>query len=104
MVVVINRLTARDAGVAAHIEARFRDRARTVEGQPGFLSFELWRDAANPLVILSVSRWKSKADFEAWTASDAFRKAHARHGEAAPGGPPAMTSEVSVHEVILGGI
>lgn len=102
MVVVVNRLTARDAETARHVEARFRDRMRAVDRRPGFLSFELWRDAGNPLILSSVTRWESRAAFEAWVASDDFREAHARHAatRVVPGAPPAVTSEVTVHEVL----
>lgn len=101
MIVVVNRLTCRDAAVAAHVEARFRDRLKAVDDRPGFLSFELWRDAENPLVLSSVTRWESRAAFDAWTASPEFQAAHAKHAKAHTGkeGEGGLRSEVSVYEV-----
>lgn len=105
MIVVINKLTAKDAETARHVEARFRDRMKAVDGRTGFISFELWKDAENPLVLSSVTRWETRAAFDAWTASDDFRKAHDRHAAAAheakkPGDSPRMTSEVAIHEIV----
>lgn len=104
MIVVINRLTAKDPETARHIEDRFQARMKSVDKRPGFLSFELWKDAENPLVLSSVTRWESRAAFEAWVASDDFKKAHERHAAAReaqrPGEPQRMTSEVMIHEVV----
>ncbi len=107
MIVVINKLTAKDVETARHIEARFRDRMKAVDGRPGFLSFELWKDAENPLVLSSVTRWETREAFDTWTASDDFKKAHDRHAAATrearkPGEAPRMTSEVTIHEIVQG--
>jgi heme-degrading monooxygenase HmoA len=51
---------------------------------PGFESFQLLRGASNDdyTLFASHSIWASRADFEAWTHSEAFRKAHAGAGGA----------------------
>ena len=102
MIVVINKITARDAETARHVSERFRARMKAVDRRPGFVSFELWRDAADPLVLSSVTRWRSRADFDAWVASPEFKEAHARHWKvhAKAGEASAMTSEVSIQEVL----
>jgi heme-degrading monooxygenase HmoA len=50
---------------------------------PGFLSFYLLRGPEKDDHILYSSHtiWRSHADFENWTRSEAFRKAHARAGD-----------------------
>ncbi len=109
MIVVINKITARDEATARHIEERFRARMKAVDQRPGFLSFELWRDAENILVLSSVTRWQNREAFDAWVASDDFKKAHARHAAAKGAAgrptdePPAMTSQVTIHEVLSEG-
>jgi heme-degrading monooxygenase HmoA len=49
---------------------------------PGFVEFHLLRGPEKEGHILYSSHtvWQSKADFEAWTKSEAFRVAHARAG------------------------
>lgn len=59
---------------------------------PGFVEFHLLRgpEAEDHTLFASHTIWRSKADFEAWTTSAAFRKAHAGAGERKPLylGPP----------------
>ncbi|KQP10683.1 MAG: antibiotic biosynthesis monooxygenase [Methylobacterium sp.] len=47
---------------------------------PGFVEFHLLRGPEHEDHILYASHtiWASKADFEAWTRSEQFRKAHGR--------------------------
>lgn len=49
---------------------------------PGFVAFHLLKGPERDDHILYASHtvWASYADFEAWTRSEAFRKAHARAG------------------------
>ena len=49
---------------------------------PGFVSFYLLRgpEREDHVLYSSHTVWKSHADFEGWTKSEAFRKAHARAG------------------------
>ncbi len=49
---------------------------------PGFVAFHLLKGPERDDHILYASHtvWGSYADFEAWTRSEAFRKAHARAG------------------------
>ena len=57
-----------------------------LEGVPGFLEFHLLRGEAQEDYTLfsSHSVWRSRADFEAWTRSDAFRAAHRDAGSNKP--------------------
>ena len=49
---------------------------------PGFVAFHLLRgpEREDHILYYSHTIWRSQADFEAWTKSEAFRKAHARAG------------------------
>ncbi|MDJ1159604.1 antibiotic biosynthesis monooxygenase [Chelatococcus sp. SYSU_G07232] len=53
---------------------------------PGFVEFHLLRGPRNDDHVLYSSHtvWRSKADFEAWTKSEAFRAAHRGAGEGKP--------------------
>lgn len=47
---------------------------------PGFVEFHMLRGPEHEEYVLYASHtvWSSKADFEAWTRSEQFRKAHGR--------------------------
>jgi heme-degrading monooxygenase HmoA len=60
---------------AAEFEARWRERETHLHEVPGFLRFALLRGDA-PGHYASHSTWESREAFEAWTRSEAFRRAH----------------------------
>ena len=53
---------------------------------PGFVEFHLLRgpEAEDHTLYASHTIWSSRAAFEAWTKSEAFRAAHARAGDNKP--------------------
>ncbi len=53
---------------------------------PGFVAFHLLRgpEREDHVLYSSHTMWRSHADFEAWTKSESFRKAHARAGSQKP--------------------
>jgi heme-degrading monooxygenase HmoA len=53
---------------------------------PGFIEFHLLRGETqeNHTLFSSHTAWRSRADFEAWTRSDAFRQAHRNAGDNKP--------------------
>jgi heme-degrading monooxygenase HmoA len=53
---------------------------------PGFITFHLLRgaDRDDHTLYSSHSIWRSRADFEAWTRSEAFRRAHHTAGSNKP--------------------
>ena len=61
-------------------EKIWRERDSHLSAVPGFKKFNLLKGEVNEDHVLYASHtiWDSKADFEAWTESDAFRKAHAQ--------------------------
>jgi heme-degrading monooxygenase HmoA len=53
---------------------------------PGFVAFHLLKgpEREDHVLYASHTLWRSHADFENWTRSEAFRKAHARAGGSKP--------------------
>ena len=61
-------------------ERIWRERESFLKDVPGFVSFALLKgpETETEALYASHSVWASRADFEAWTRSDNFRKAHAQ--------------------------
>ena len=62
----------------------WRQRESRLAGVPGFREFHLLRGPSGDegTLFASHSVWESRAAFEAWTRSEAFRQAHAGAGAA----------------------
>ena len=62
----------------------WKNRESHLEGVPGFKEFHLLQGPRNEEYTLFASHsiWESAEAFEAWTVSEAFRKAHANAGTA----------------------
>lgn len=62
----------------------WQQRETYLEDVPGFKEFHLLRGPSDDSATLFASHsiWESREDFEAWTKSEAFRKAHAQAGAA----------------------
>lgn len=60
----------------------WKHRETYLDTVPGFKEFHLLRGPSNEEYTLfaSHSLWASRAAFEAWTRSEAFRRAHAQAG------------------------
>lgn len=90
-------------GEEAGFEAMWKNRDSYLAEVPGFIEFHLLRGPASDDHTLFASHtvWRSKADFDAWLTSDAFRKAHAGAGGARPAyaGPPKFEGFEVVHAV-----
>ena len=67
-------------------EAVWLNRDTHLEKVPGFVEFRLLKgpQTEDHTLYASHSTWRSRAAFEAWTKSEAFRAAHARAGENKP--------------------
>jgi heme-degrading monooxygenase HmoA len=76
---------------AAEFEDHWRKRETYLHEVSGFLRFALLRGEEAGEYI-SHSTWESREAFEAWTESEAFRKAHvrARTPEGVLSGPPRL--------------
>ena len=73
------------------LEQRFAARAGSVEKAAGFEHFELLRPLEGTDDYLVYTRWASRADFEAWTTSQAFDRGHAQASGRPEGERPAAT-------------
>jgi heme-degrading monooxygenase HmoA len=67
-------------GFEEGFEKIWRERESFLEDVPGFVSFALLKGAEHEdhTLYASHSVWASRADFDAWTESESFRKAHAQ--------------------------
>ena len=63
-------------------ERLWRERESYLDTVPGFQSFALLKgpERDDHRLYASHTVWESRAAFEAWTASENFRKAHAKRG------------------------
>ncbi|MBB4267982.1 antibiotic biosynthesis monooxygenase family protein [Roseospira visakhapatnamensis] len=73
---------------ADSFEAVWTTRESRLRGQPGFVSFTLLRlapdfadDTSETVLFASHTAWRTLADFETWTRSQAFRDAHKDGGQ-----------------------
>ena len=85
MFIAMNRFKVQK-GSEADFEQVWLSRETHLEDVPGFLEFHLLKgpERDDHVLYASHSLWRSQGDFEAWTRSEAFRKAHARAGEGKP--------------------
>lgn len=66
-IVKINALHV-PAGQGPQLEQRFAERARMVDGEPGFEGFQLLRPIKGDDRYFVVTAWDSEASFSAWRA------------------------------------
>ncbi len=87
MYIAMNRFQVKKESTA-DFETVWRDREVHIDKLPGFVSFHLLRGPEREDHVLYSSHvvWQSKADFEAWTQSEAFRLSHRNAGKG-----PALT-------------
>lgn len=76
MFVASNRFAVAEGQGEALVE-RFVDGTGSVADQPGFVRFDLLAPTDEGDTYVGQTYWESRADFEAWTASEAFHDAHA---------------------------
>jgi heme-degrading monooxygenase HmoA len=102
MFIAMNRFKVKK-GAEADFEQVWLTRETHLEDVPGFQEFQLLKGPERDDYVLyaSHSLWRSEKDFEAWTRSEAFRKAHARAGEGKPLylGHPEFEGFTSLQEV-----
>jgi len=73
-------------GAEADFEKVWSSRKTHLDEFSGFIEFHLLKGPEREDHVLYASHtiWRSKADFEAWTKSEQFRKVHASAGSAKP--------------------
>jgi heme oxygenase (mycobilin-producing) len=74
-VVKINAIEVPE-GAGPELERRFAHRKHAVDGQPGFISFELLRPVGGETRYYVVTRWEDDESFQAWRNGPAV-EAHA---------------------------
>lgn len=81
MFIAMNRFKVHK-GSEQDFEQVWLTRETHLEDVPGFLQFHLLKgpERDDHVLYASHSLWRSQADFENWTRSEAFRKAHASAG------------------------
>ena len=86
MYIAMNRFQVRKER-AGDFERLWRERDSYLHEVDGFIEFHLLRGPEHEDYVLysSHTSWKSHADFQAWTKSAAFRKAHADAGNTSDG-------------------
>jgi heme oxygenase (staphylobilin-producing) len=96
VIAVFNSLPVKE-GAADEIVDRFAESRGNVQDFPGFVSIEVL-SAEGTDEVMVITRWRDKADFDAWVAINAFKMAHGRGGGSGlPRGHPQMgTYEVAV--------
>lgn len=102
MHLTMNRFRVKE-GQEHAFEALWRSRETKLPEVPGFVSFHLLRGPRRDGYVLYASHtfWESRAAFEAWTRSSAFREAHrdaGRHGDMYDG-PPELEVFDSVQHI-----
>ncbi len=88
-------------GFEEGFEAVWRDRDTYLNAVPGFKSFRLLKGPSNEehTLYASHSIWEDRSAFEAWTESEAFRKAHAQ--TSAPKGTYLDHPELELFEAVV---
>ncbi|RXF73131.1 antibiotic biosynthesis monooxygenase family protein [Hansschlegelia zhihuaiae] len=81
MFIAMNRFKVFKSEAEA-FETVWRERPRHLDEVPGFVEFHLLKGPADEETVLYSSHtiWRSRGDFENWTKSEAFRKAHSGAG------------------------
>ncbi len=81
MFIAMNRFKV-NRGSEAAFEKVWKDRDSRLREMTGFVEFHLLRGPENGdhTLYASHTTWRSRADFENWTRSEAFREAHRNAG------------------------
>lgn len=103
MFIAMNRFRVIPSETKA-FEQVWLNRDTHLDGVPGFVAFHLLKGPAyeDHQLYSSHTVWRSREDFEAWTRSEAFRKAHGGAGGSKPLylGHPQFEGFESLQEVL----
>ncbi|WP_275119688.1 antibiotic biosynthesis monooxygenase family protein [Alkalihalobacterium chitinilyticum] len=76
--IVFNNIPVTEEGRST-FEERFRNRARKIEDEPGFVAIRVCRPLnSNTYIIMTF--WETEADFQNWKTSNAYKHAHKKRG------------------------
>lgn len=105
MFIAMNRFQVAK-GKETDFETVWTSRDTHLKSVPGFVAFHLLRgpEREDHTLFASHTVWASRADFEAWTKSEAFRMAHRGAGANAGlyNGPPVLELFDVVQEITAG--
>ncbi len=93
MYIAVTKITAPRQAIDRMVQG-FRHAAPSMQGFPGCVGFELWREGET---LQAISRWESREAVEAYAKSDLFARHHAGSG----GGQGAGTVENYEAEVLF---
>lgn len=83
--IAMNRFKVKSGSESA-FEKVWKDRDSSLSEMPGFIEFRLLRGPLNEeegyTLFASHTIWRSRDDFNAWTRSENFRRAHRNAGDA----------------------
>lgn len=98
-VVKINAIEVPE-GAGPELEKRFANRKHAVDGQPGFLGFQLLRPVSGDTRYFVVTTWESDEAFEAWRKGPAVEAHSGQHGPDAGARPVASGASLLEFEVV----
>lgn len=78
--VVLNNIAVTEEG-RPQFEARFQNRARKIEQEPGFAAIRVCRPLTDDTYII-MTFWQNESSFEQWRQSEAYQHAHKKRGTA----------------------
>ena len=93
MIVVMVRIPIGTEEEGERLAERFRNRPGMVDSRPGFLGFELLKGEGE---YVSMTRWASRGDLQAWMESEAHAQTHAGMPGAMAGVRPHAAHPASV--------
>ncbi|HTF49032.1 MAG TPA: antibiotic biosynthesis monooxygenase [Pseudonocardia sp.] len=103
-VVKINAIEVPE-GAGPELERRFANRLHAVDGQPGFISFELLRPVSGDTRYFVLTHWEDEESFQAWRTGPAIEAHAGERGRPVEGtgkgsGPVSSGSSLLEFEVV----
>ncbi|MFY0760282.1 antibiotic biosynthesis monooxygenase [Metabacillus dongyingensis] len=78
---VLNNIPVSDEGKPL-FEQRFKERARMIEGEPGFVAIRVLRPVNDDTYVI-LTLWEDESSFRNWQQSRSFEQAHKKRGTSA---------------------
>lgn len=78
---VLNNIPVSDEGTPL-FEQRFKERARMIEGEPGFVAIRVLRPVNDDTYVI-LTLWEDESSFKNWQQSKSFEQAHKKRGTSA---------------------
>src|SRR5438309_10206260 len=98
-VVKINAIEVPE-GAGPELERRFANRLHAVDGQPGFISFELLRPVSGETRYFVLTHWEDEESFQAWRTGPAIEAHAGERGRPVGEGPVSTGATLLEFEVV----